>query len=573
MAIKGLTKLPSLAIRAVAAGLAATLWGAHPGGRYPTMNNSYRSVFSARGWALIGCAALCTDLIDEATSQPAPQPGDGLRQTAYLKASNTGDGDNFGAGGTLSGDAVALSQDGRTLAVGAPYESSGAAGVNGDQADDSMYGAGAVYVFTRQDDGWVQQAYLKASNPGLADNFGFVTALSADGATLAVSANFEASGDAGVDADQTDDSIPQAGAVYVFTRTGGAWSQQAYVKASNTGERAQGEAFGDGDQFGAALALSDDGNVLAVSAIAEDGGSAGMNGDQADNSERSAGVVYIFRRDGGSWRQTTYMKPSNPGGGDLFGYSVSLTADGRRLAVGSYDEDGSLAGTNERQDDDVTGTGAVYVFDYDGETWAQTAYLKASNAERADSLGVSVAISDDGSTVVATALDEDGMTRGINNFPEPDAQLNTSTGAVYVYVYAGGEWSQQAYLKPSNTSANDWFGSRLALSGDGQTLAVGAQLEDSAAQGIGGAQEDDTATEAGAVYLFTRTGDTWSQIAYVKGSNTEAFDEFGSSLTLNRDGSLLAVGAQYEDSTAVGSNGDQADNSGLDTGAVYVFSR
>ena len=75
------------------------------------------------------------------------------------------------------------------------------------------------------------------------------------------------------------------------------------------------------------------------------------------------------------------------------------------------------------------------------------------------------------------------------------------------------------------------------------------------------------------MYLFTRTGDTWSQIAYVKGSNTEAFDEFGSSLTLNRDGSLLAVGAHYEDSTAVGSNGDQADNSGLDTGAVYVFSR
>ena len=537
------------------------------------MNNSYRSVLPARGWALIGCAALCTDLIDEATSQPTPQPGDGLRQTAYLKASNTGDGDNFGAGGTLDGDAVALSKDGRTLAVGAPYESSGAAGVNGEQADDSMYGAGAVYVFTRQDNGWVQQAYLKASNPGLADNFGFITALSADGDTLAVSAHFEASGDAGVDADQADDSIPQAGAVYVFTRTGGAWSQQAYLKASNTGERAQGEAFGDGDQFGAALALSDDGNVLAVSAIAEDGGSAGMNGDQADNSERSAGAVYIFRRDDGTWRQTTYVKPSNPGGGDLFGYSVSLAADGRRLAVGSYDEDGSLAGTNARQDDDVTGTGAVYVFDHDGETWTQTAYLKASNAERADSLGVSIAISDDGSTVVATALDEDGMTRGINNFPEPDTQLNTSTGAVYVYVHAGGGWSQQAYLKPSNTSANDWFGSRLALSGDGQTLAVGAQLEDSAAQGIGGAQDDDTATEAGAVYLFTRTGDTWSQVAYVKGSNTEAFDEFGSSLTLNRDGSLLAVGAQYEDSTAVGSNGDQADNSGFDAGAVYLFSR
>lgn len=538
--------------------------------------------------AALGLAAACTDSVDEASSQPTAQlatsstqttnttaqrtPAE-LRQFAYLKASNPGDGDNFGAGGTLAGDAVALSKDGLTLAVGAPFESSGASGIDGDQTDDSVYGAGAVYIFDRQGETWSQEAYLKASNPGLADNFGFITALSADGNTLAVSAHFESSGDTGVDADQNDDSIPQAGAVYVFVRTAGVWAQQAYIKSSNTGEMAQGDAFGDGDQFGAALTLSDDGNVLAVSAITEDGGSPGMNGDQTDNSERSAGAVYIFRRDGQTWRQTTYMKPSNPGEGDYFGYSVALTADGRRLAVGSYDEGGSLASTNERQDDDVDGAGAVYIFDYDDETWHQTAYLKASNAERSDSLGVSVAISDDGRTVVATALDEDGMTTGIDNFPDPDRASDASTGAIYVYVQENDDWSQQAYIKASNTGANDWFGSRLALSGDGNTLVAGAQLEDSAASGIGGAQEDDSATEAGAVYLFTRTGDVWSQTAYMKASNAEAFDEFGSSLSLSRDGSLIAIGAQYEDSMARGLGGDQADNTSFDAGAVYLFSR
>ena len=552
------------------------------------MNNKNSFFRSSVGLAAISLGAACTNGTDEVAPQPVQELDTSLAQTAvntpeeppvqlqeiaYLKASNTGNGDNFGAGGTLSGDAVSLSKDGLTLAVGAPFESSGATGADGDQSDDAMYGAGAVYVFTLVGEDWEQQAYLKASNPGIADNFGFITVLSADGETLAVSANFEASGDTGVGANQNDDSIPQAGAVYIFTRTGNEWNQQAYIKASNTGEIAQGEAFGDGDQFGTAMTLSDNGNVLAVSSITEDSGSPGINGDQADNSTRSAGAVYIFRRDGENWSQTSYIKPSNPGEGDYFGYALSLTADGRRLAVGSYDEGGSLAANNEQQDDDLDGAGAVYVFDYNTEGWHQTAYLKASNAERSDSLGVSVAISDDGNTLVATALDEDGMTTGINELPEPDRDSDTSAGAVYAYVYANGRWTQQAYIKASNTGANDWFGSRLALSGSGDILAVGAQLEDSSARGIDGEQGNDSATEAGAVYLFARSGDTWAQTAYMKGSNTEAFDEFGSSLSLNRDGSLIAIGAQYEDSMAVAIGGDQADNSGFDTGAVYLFSR
>ncbi|MBH97045.1 MAG: integrin [Rhodospirillaceae bacterium] len=496
-----------------------------------------------------------------------------LQQTAYLKASNTGSGDNFGAGGTLLGDAVALSKDGQTLAVGAPYESSNSPGVGGDQTDDSVYGAGAVYVFTLTNDIWIQESYIKASNPDLADNFGFITELNASGDTLAVSAHFEASSTTGINGNEIDDSIPQAGAVYVFVRTNDGWIQQAYIKASNTGEIGQGEAFGDGDQFGSALSLSDDGNTLAISSITEDGGSTGINGDQSDNSERSAGAVYLFSRDEEIWKQTAYIKPSNTGAGDLFGYSLSLAADGKRLAVGSFDEDGSNISTNQQQDDNLPGSGAVYIFDHDGLTWQQTAYLKTSNAERQDSLGVSVAISDDGNTLVATALDEDGMTTGINSNPVPDSDNDTSTGAIYVYIYENDNWSEQAYIKSSNTDSNDWFGSRLALSGDGNTLAAGAQLEDSFSRGINGNQQNNEATEAGAVYLFNRTSDTWTQVDYIKSSNSEAFDEFGSSISLSHDGSILAIGAQFEDSEAEGVNGNQANNSAFDSGAVYIFRR
>src|SRR5213592_1917338 len=182
-----------------------------------------------------------------------------LKQVAYIKASNTKMDDHFGNGGTLEGHSVAISGDGNTLAVGAPYESSGAKGINGNQNDNSLYSAGAVYVFTGRNNAWTQQAYIKASNPGQSDKFGFVVSLSQDGNTLAVSAVFEPSAAKGINGDQSDNSIPQAGAVYVFARTGTIWSQQAYIKASNTGEAGAGDQLGDGDQFGFSIGLSADG--------------------------------------------------------------------------------------------------------------------------------------------------------------------------------------------------------------------------------------------------------------------------------------------------------------------------
>jgi hypothetical protein len=473
----------------------------------------------------------------------------------------------------LEGHGVALSDDGNTLAVGAPYESSGAKGVNGNQNDNSVYSSGAVYLFTRRSDTWNQQAYIKASNPGQGDRFGYVVALSRDGNTLAVSAVFEASAARGINGDQNDNSIPQAGAVYVFARTGTTWTQQAYIKASNTGEAGTGDQLPDGDQFGFSISLSADGNTLAVGAIAEDGGATGINGSQDDNSQLGSGAVYIFTRAGTTWSQQAYIKTSNTDAGDLFGYSVGLSADGNILAASAYDEDGSARQIDGAQDRNRRGSGAIYVFTRVGTTWSQQAYLKASNAEPGDSLGYAVAISDDGNTIAAGAGDEDCLTPGI--FPpdfsvcDNDQPMDNSSGAVYVFARRGTAWTQQAFIKPSNPGREDWFGSRLTLSGDGNTLAVGAQLENGSANRING-QTDDGAEDAGAIYFFTREGTTWTQTAYVKASNAEAYDEFGSAMALSQDGRLMAVGARSE-SGAKGANGNPNDNSAREAGAVYVF--
>ena len=168
--------------------------------------------------------------------------------------------------------------------------------------------------------------YVKASNPGPGDAFGQSIAASADGNTLVVEARGEASNATGINGNQADNSAINAGAVYIFTRDSTGNVTQTYVKSSNT------EA---GDFFGSAVALSSDGNTLAVGAIGEDSNATCINGNQADNSTTFAGAVYIFIRNGSIWSQQAYVKASNTGRGDQFGTAVTLSADGSTLAVGA----------------------------------------------------------------------------------------------------------------------------------------------------------------------------------------------------------------------------------------------
>jgi hypothetical protein len=466
----------------------------------------------------------CTD------SAAVDVEGSLVEAVGYFKASNTG-ADQFGW-------SVALSGDGETLAVGAWTENSSATGIDGDQADSSLHAAGAVYVFVRTARGeWSQQAYVKASNTDAGDYFGSSVALSADGDTLAVGASSESSNATGIDGDESNNSSGGAGAVYVFVRDGqGDWAQQAYVKASDTA---------DGDDFGSSVALSADGNTLAVGACSEDSMATGIDNQAADFVNEgegvAAGAVYVFVRDEqGAWSQQAYVKASNTGPDDLFGWSVAFSGDGNTLAVGAVGEGGSSIGA-----------GYVFARDNQGQ-WSQQAYIKSSNPSNYDRFGWSVALSGDGNTLA------------IGGKP-------VAVGEVFVYERDDqGEWSQQALLTSGDDS--DYFGVQVALSAHGHTLVVGAPGDDSSAVGLDGNQAEDSSHEAGAAHVFVRNEQgEWSQQAYVKASNTDPGDRFGWSMALSDDGSTLAVGAPDEDSNATGIGGRQTNYAAWDAGAVYVY--
>ncbi len=517
-----------------------------------------------------------------------------LKQIAYIKASNADAHDHFACGGGNqghTGNSIAVSGDGTTMAIGAPFESGGTRGINGSQTDNSIYASGAVYVFIRQGESWTQQAYVKASNPGQSDHFGSSVALSRDGNTMAVSAYWEASAATGVDGNQDDNSMPQAGAVYIFTRTASAWTQQAYIKASNTGRPGQGDDFGDGDQFGFSIALSGDGSTLAAGAITEDSTAQQINGAQNDDAAQSAGAVYVFTRTGRTWAQQAYLKGAHSEAGDLFGFSVGLSFDGNTLAAAAFDEDGAGRGINPPHDNLSINSGALYVFTRQNGNWSQQAYIKGSRGETSDGFGFATAISEDGNTIAVGAGDEACLTPGVDppgcaDDAPPGRGANIWVGAAYVFVRTGSAWTEQAFIKANNTRPYSSFGVRLALGGDGNTLAITASLEDSAGQGVRPPmiqqflqpaylnpwrEQRNQAEESGAVYVFTRSASRWTAGAFVKGSNTEAGDEFGSSVALSGNGRIMVVGAHNEDSASTGVNGSQADNTSDDSGAAYVF--
>lgn len=463
-------------------------------------------------YRLRACNALrCVDSADV-------DVGGGLVEAiGYVKASNTDAGDRFSN--------VAISDDGTTLAVGADGEDSDATGVDGDQHNDggALDDFGAVYVFVHDEQGWTQQAYLKAPQNLPGQTIGNSLALAGDGNTLAASGGNNAP-------------------VIVFVRDpmSSAWSQQAVLPVATT-----------------SLALSQAGDTLAIG----DPGNATIAVD--------AGAVHVFVRAGQSWTEQGLLLADNAGAHDRFGRAVALAGDGDTLAVGAPFH---------------AGVGAAYVFVRSGSSWTQHTQLDASNPGQSDIFGGSVALSGDGATLVVGAVGEDSSATGIDGSQGDDVPANASPyeqwmgpGAAYVFARAGQSWSQQAYLKPSNTSANDCFGASVAVSDDGDIVAVAAPLEDSLSAGVGG-EADDQLGDAGAVYVFVRTTDGWTGPTFVKAPYTIGNGWFGGipnweggRAALTADGDTLVVGATGERSAATGIGGDQLDDSLMNAGAVYLY--
>ncbi len=455
------------------------------------------------------------------------------RSIGYFKAPNTDEGDQFSV--------LDISADGRTIAVGAPAEDSGSRGVNQDDGNNSVSGSGAVYVYVKDEDSWRIQAYIKADYPDEGDGFGSSVSLSSDGDTLVVGAPFEDGGDFAVDGEQADNTARDSGAVYVYQRFGDTWFEQNYLKAS---------AGHEGAQFGTRVSISDFGATLAVSAIGDEM-PAGAN----------AGAVFVYALTGDNWQAVQKVQPDDAQEGAQFGSALSISANGDRLLVGAeYFTTGTTPAAK---------TGKAYVFDLENGTWEQTQALIASNPHDGMRFGAAVALAADGARLAVGAPGEKSSGFGVNG--EQSDLAAADSGAAYIFANTAAGFVQTTYVKSDNSDPSDRFGSAVAMNATGDTLVVGAIGESSVAQAIHGNVYDNSVTDAGAAYVFTRDAGAWQQWRYVKSPNTDAGDRFGATLALDASADSLIVGAPYEQSDATGLSGSQSNNTANKSGAVYLY--
>ncbi len=364
---------------------------------------------------------------------------------------------------------------------------------------------------------------LKASNPDAGDGFG-IAARSGD--FIVVGAGGEDSPTSGINGPQGNNNPlgSNSGAAYIFERVGSTWQQVAYVKASTRGVN---------DSFGSRVSM--DGDTIAIAAVREDSGSGGINGNQHDQTQRDSGAAYIFVRQGGQWVQQAYIKTSHPDRDDFMGTNLVLLGD--TLVVTAVGEASASTGVNgDPTDNSADWAGAVYVFERSGSTWAQTAYIKASNTDAQDYFGNSMAF--DGNRIAVGASREASAGTGLGANQADNS--SPFTGAAYTFVRSGSTWVQESYIKSSNAEFGDGFGAGIALEGD--NLVVGAQGEGSNATGVNGDQTNNSLPYSGAAYAFRLIAGQWTQVAYIKPSVPDDFSYFGNWMVLDRDFLMIKNG-------------------------------
>ncbi|MDX1460589.1 MAG: hypothetical protein R3348_05980, partial [Xanthomonadales bacterium] len=365
--------------------------------------------------------------------------------------------------------------------------------------------------------------------------YGYSVATSADGNTVVIGAML---------------GNLDNGEAYLFERENGSWNNPIRLMATHGNTT---------DRFGVSVDISADGSTVVVGADREDSNATGINGSGGDNSANDAGAAYVFQLGSdGAWSQTDYLKASNTDPGDKFGTEVRISGDGNTIAVGAPGEASSaLTIDGNETDNAVVGSGAVYVFTRTTESWEQQAYLKSeiNTASVGYAIQNTLAISADGDTIAAGALHVQDV------------------GTVQVFNRSElGEWTVGERVAPDVLDNYDNFGYSVALSADGDRLAVGAIQEDGYGDPVGADATDNSGTGVGAAYVFMHSGSGWTQAAYLKAINGEDTDNFGANLEFSDDGRILAVASFAEDSLQTGVNADGSDNSRTERGAVYVFS-
>ena len=266
---------------------------------------------------------------------------------------------------------------------------------------------------------------------------------------------------------------------------------------------------------------------------------------------------------------STYTKAGNPGGSDLFGYSLDLEGD--LLAVGAFREDSCNDGINTGPyDEGCAVAGAVYVYSKDSGDWELEATIKASNSDAGDEFGRAVSLS--GNRLAIGARYEDSCSFGLGG-NQADNACSGGKGAVYIFERSAmGVWSQDTYVKPefSDTDSAHQFGAALSL--DGTRLAVGSPGAHGCTGGINPTQSTAGCNPSGTVSVLNRTGPgSWVQDVYFKSPSPSGIENFGSQIMLTGD--QVLVGDASENSCAIGVDSDHANAGCASAGAAYVFVR
>ena len=379
---------------------------------------------------------------------------------------------------------------------------------------------------------WTQAAKALANDGADYDDFGSSSSSSVDidGDYAIVGARYE------------DDKGTDAGAAYIFKRSGSSWTQQQKLTAS---DGAKNSSFG--------WTVDIDGDYAIVGAPHDISGT---------------GAVYIFVRSGTSWTQQQKLVSNDAHAGNQFGRGLSI--DGDDLIVGAYYDD-----------DKATDAGAAYFFTRSGTTWTQQQKVTASDGGNGDNFGLDVSINGDYAIIGAPKDDDKGtdagaayiFTRSGTTWTQQKkilpykagesfgwnvdiggdyaiAGASTATdkgsysGSAYIFVRSGTSWNQQKKLTANDGAAYDAFGYSVSI--DGNYAIVGAY------------REDDKGTNAGAAYVFSRSGTSWTQQAKLMANDGAADDMLGSSVSIS-EGDII-----------IGAPGD--DDKGTNAGAAYFFS-
>lgn len=396
------------------------------------------------------------------------------------------------------------------------------------------------------------ESLLQASNGSPNDNFGTSVALSSDGRYAIITAPNE------------DTAANNAGSLYTFYRWG-PWSEQQILQASDAAanDTMGYTSFGTPIIYPAfTIALSDDGSRAVV-------------GVGMDNG--TDGAAYVFTRSGITWTQEAKI-PGAVGAGDNFGFCVAMDAAGEYIAIGAP----------RRAASGGTDAGVVYVFTRSGTTWTEQQQISMTSGGGAtDSLGLSVAISGDASTIIAgrpfvtkaevftrsgttwtreagliagdangsgyfgtsVAISTDGNTVAVGSRIHTTA-VGTLRGAVYVFARSAGIWTQAAKLYDVSGSVGDEYATTVAMSGDADRILIGAP------------EKNVTGTSSGGSFLHRGYG-TWALETTLIGADTTANDHFGNAVALSRDGLWALIGA-FTDTNSGGSSAGSAYAFGLD---------